>query len=117
MVDVEIKDSKLILRVEGMDQLWALKSHLEIPLEHISGVRVDPQIVHPWLKGIKEMGSDIPGVIKAGTFYEHGEQVFWDVHHPEKTIVIELLDEKYKELIIEVENPESIAEMVRQSIR
>jgi len=29
----------------------------------------------------------VPGVITAGTFYQDGKRVFWDVHHPEKAIV------------------------------
>ena len=26
----------------------------------------------------------LPGVITAGTFYQEGERVFWDVHDPER---------------------------------
>jgi hypothetical protein len=31
----------------------------------------------------------------------------WDVHPPEKTIAIDLYDEAYNELVVEVDNPES----------
>ena len=34
------------------------------------------------------------GLITAGTFYQEGERVFWDVHEPEKTVVIRLKDER-----------------------
>ena len=41
MVDMTVADGKLILDVRGADKLWALKSSLEIPLEHIAAIRAD----------------------------------------------------------------------------
>jgi hypothetical protein len=107
----------MVLKVGGTDRLWAFKSHIEIPLEHISGVRIDPQEAHRWLKGVKEVGARIPGIIKVGTFYEQEGQVFWDVHNPEKTIIIELSDERYRELVIEVEDPKSALDTIEGAIR
>jgi hypothetical protein len=43
-VDLSIAEGKLTLHVRGADKLWAFKSSLEIPLVHITGVRVDPEI-------------------------------------------------------------------------
>jgi len=50
-------------------------------------------------------GTNVPGVITAGTFYQDGKRVFWDVHNPEKTIIIDLHDERYNELVVEVDDP------------
>jgi hypothetical protein len=47
----------------------------------------------------------VPEVITAGTFFQDGDRVFWDVHDPEKTVVIRLEDERYARLVIEVEDP------------
>lgn len=113
MVDLSVSDGKLILHVLGADKLWALKSTLEIPLQHISGVRADPEIARGWLHGIRMPGTQIPGVITAGTFYQHGQRIFWDVHHPENTIVIDLHDERYNELIVEVADPANTVETIR----
>jgi hypothetical protein len=35
------------------------------------------------------------------------------VHHPEKTIVIDLHDEQYNELVVEVEDPQAAVELIR----
>jgi hypothetical protein len=115
MVDLSFVDGKLILDVRGADKLWALKSSLEIPLQHISGVRADPSIAHGWYHGIRLPGTNVPGVITAGTFYQHGQRVFWDVHHPENTIVIDLRDERYNELIVEVEDPAAAVGMIESA--
>ncbi len=113
MVDLQTSEGKLMLHVRGADQLWALKSTLEIPLEHIAGVRADPEVARGWWHGVRLPGTDIPGVITAGTFYQHGQRVFWDVHHPDNTIVIDLHDERYNGLIVEVENPAVAVQMIQ----
>ncbi len=97
----------------GRGQDLSLKSTLEIPLEHIAGIRADPEVARGWFHGLKMPGTNIPGVITAGTFYQHGQRVFWDVHHPDQTVVIELHDERYNELIVEVADPAAAVEMVR----
>ena len=112
MVDLAVHEGKLILHVLGADKLWALTSTLEIPLEHVAGIRADPEVARGWLHGIRVLGTNVPGVITAGTFYQHGQRVFWDVHHPENTVVIELHDERYNELIVEVENPQMAVQLI-----
>ena len=105
MVDVSIAGGVVRFEIEGLDKLWSLKSRLEIPLSHIRGVRLDPEVARGWWHGIKAPGTSLPGVITAGTFYQHGKRVFWDVHDPEHTLIVELADERYDELIIEVADP------------
>jgi hypothetical protein len=113
VVDLSVSEGKLILQVEGADKIFALKSTLEIPLEHIAGIRADPEVARGWFHGLRMPGTNIPGVLTAGTFYLHGQRVFWDVHHPEKTVVIELHDERYNEFIVEVADPQAAVTMVR----
>ena len=67
-------------------------------------------------KGVKAPGTSIPGVIRAGTFHQDGKRVFWDVHDPEKTIVIDLHDERYDQLIVEVADPRSAVEQIAKAI-
>ncbi|HKF52238.1 MAG TPA: hypothetical protein VKB26_07990 [Candidatus Acidoferrales bacterium] len=116
MVDLSIAEGKLKLSVMGADKLWALKSSLEIPLVHIAAVRADPEVARSWWHGIRMPGTNVPGVITAGTFYQHGNRVFWDVHHPEKTIVISLHDEQYSELIIEVADPQQAISLIQGAL-
>jgi hypothetical protein len=117
MVEVSIAEDRLHLRVMGADKLWAFKGSLEIPLQHVAGIRADPSVAQGWWHGLKLPGTNLPGVITAGTFYQHGKRVFWDVHHPENTVVIELHDERYSELIVEVADPNQTVEMVRAALR
>jgi len=116
MVDVSLADGMLILHVRGADKLWAFKSSLEIPLQHVAGIKADSTIAHGWWHGIRMPGTNIPGVLTAGTFYQDGKRVFWDVHNPDNTIVVELKDERYSELIVEVEDPNFTVELVKSAL-
>ena len=113
MVDLSISDGSLLLNVRGADKLWALKSSLEIPLQHVAGIRADPSIAKGWWHGWRLPGTSIPGVITAGTFYQDGKRVFWDVHNPDNTVVIELRDERYNQLIVEVEDPNAAVALMQ----
>jgi hypothetical protein len=58
----------------------------------------------------------VPGVITAGTFHQEGERIFWDVHDPEKTVVIRLKNERYSRLVIEVEDPLATVAAIRERL-
>ena len=116
MVRIELTETSLIAHVEGWDKLWSLKSRLEIPLAHVLDAERDEAEARSWWHGIRAPGTSIPGVITAGTFYEHGERVFWDVHHPENAIAIRLRDERYQRLVVEVADVEGTIAAVRAAI-
>jgi hypothetical protein len=116
MTEVEITGDALLVHVKGMDRLWSLKSRLEIPLSHVLGAEADPHIAREHRKGLRAHGTHLPGVITAGTFYQEGDRVFWDVHDPEKAIVIRLEDERYAQLVIEVEDPPATAAAIEGAI-
>ncbi len=116
MTEVEIVGDALIVRVRGMDKIWALKSRLEVPLTHVVGAEVDPEAARQWWKGFRIGGTYVPGVITAGHFYGGGEWTFWDVHDPEKAVVIRLKDERYARLVIEVEDPPTAVAAIRRAI-
>ena len=102
MVTIEITDKSLVMHVEGWDKLWSFKSRLEVPLAHVAGIERDEEEARSWWHGLRAPGTMVPGVITAGTFYQHGQRIFWDVHHPENAIAIRLSDEKYQRLVVEV---------------
>jgi hypothetical protein len=116
MAEVELAEDALIIHVRGADRLWALKSRLEIPLSHVVGAEADPQVALGWWKGLRAPGTHVPGVVTAGTFYQEGERVFWDVHDPEKTVVIRLRDERYARLVIEVEDPPATVAAIQEAL-
>lgn len=116
MVEISIADGNAVFEVEGMDKLWSLKSQIQLPLSHITGAMIDREAARGWWHGIRMPGTQIPGVITAGTFYQHGRRVFYDVHDPDNTIIIQLNHEKYDHLVVEVANPETEVAKITSAI-
>jgi hypothetical protein len=105
MVDIRKQSDDFIFEVKGFHKIWALKSSITIPAAHIVNVRRNEEPLSGW-KGWRVPGTYLPGVIIAGSYYRKGEKIFWDVMNVEKSIVVDLKDERYTKLIIEVENVE-----------
>jgi hypothetical protein len=113
MVNVTVDGTRVIFTVEGMHKLWAMRSQIEIPLAHIVDAEVNHDLVNAWWHGFKLIGTDMPGLFAMGTFYYHRELVFWDVTDLQKTIIVSLEHERYKKLIIEVDDPAATAAMLK----
>jgi hypothetical protein len=116
MVTVSISGTSVHFVVEGWDKVWALKSELTIPLTHIHAVRADPEPARGWWHGLRLPGTDVPGVIIAGSFYQSEGFVFYDVHNPERTVVFDLDHEHYKRLVVEVEDPTATVAAVNAAL-
>jgi hypothetical protein len=105
MVEISIQGDRVRFEVKGWDKLWSFRSQLEVPLAHIRSVRADPEAARGWWHGLRLVGTQVPGVLTTGTFYQRDGVVFWDVHNPERTIVLELEHELYRRLVLEVADP------------
>jgi K+/H+ antiporter YhaU regulatory subunit KhtT len=62
------------------------------------------------------LGTHVPGVLTAGTFYQDGKRIFWDVHNTDNVVVIRLKDERYDEFIVEVDDPKAAVELVKATL-
>ena len=117
MVDIKVEGDKAIFEVKGWDKLWAFRSSLEIPLSHIRDVYPDAGIEIGWLDSLKVMGTSIPAVFRAGSFYQRGDMVFWDVRNAANTLVVVLEHEHFNKLMIEVEDPVHATAVVKSAIQ
>jgi hypothetical protein len=54
--------------------------------------------------------------LTAGTFIQRDGAVFFDVHDPERTIVLELDHETYKRLVLEVASPEAAVALLTDAL-
>jgi hypothetical protein len=117
MVEITVEESNVVFEVRGWDKVWALRSQLTIPIVHIKDAYEDPEPAMGWFDGLKIAGTALPNTFRAGTFYQDGEWVFWDVSDPEKTIVIELEHETYKKLIVEVDDPAREVKKIKAALK
>jgi hypothetical protein len=100
-----------------MDKVWSLKSQIQVPLSHITGATIDTEAARGWWHGFRMPGTQIPGLITAGTFYQHGRRVFYDVHDTDNTIVVALDHDAYDQLVVEVADPQTEVEELTFAIK
>jgi hypothetical protein len=118
MARISIDDGILTVTMKGIDKVLALRGHVSVPVRHIRGVEVRPPEAGRIWHGIR-VGANIPGVVTAGTFFTGDGKVFYDVHDANRTVAIDLEDETYTRLIVEVdddETPELVAARIRAAM-
>jgi hypothetical protein len=69
MAEIEITPTSVIVHIRGADRFFALKSQLEVPLEHIAAVDASEPEAHQIWHGLRAGGTNLPGVITAGALY------------------------------------------------
>ncbi len=118
MVEISVIDGHLLVEVQGMHRLWALKSTLRLPLTDVVSVRHDPERATRAFPGLKMPGTNIPAVYTAGTYYQSDFRPdFWTVRHPEQAIVIQCTkDAAYDEIIVEVQDPASTVARIQAAL-
>jgi hypothetical protein len=119
MAHLTIENGILTVTMQGLDKILALRGHLSVPLTHIRGVDVRPPEAFAFWHGLR-IGTNLPGVVTAGTFITAEGNVFYDMHDPERTIGVDLEGETYRRLIVEVDEgatPEDVAARLSRAIR
>ncbi len=115
MVEISFNQDKLIINVKGITKIFSLRSELTVNIKNVISVKATLGAMK-MPKGLRAPGTAIPGIFYAGTFYDGGDIVFWDVRHADKAIVIELKNEDFKRLVVEVENPSDTVAMIQNKI-
>lgn len=113
MVEVTVGDGMLKVEVLGWHKILAFKRGFLIPLDHVRGAQHKLEDALQWWKGWRFCGTSIPGIIVAGWYYKDGRHVFWDVTKPENTVTIDLVNEGYSQLIVEVAHPDAAVSLIR----
>jgi hypothetical protein len=112
---VTIIGDKVVFELHGMDKILAIKRSITVPLRHIKAVSTEQVDWKPF-KHLKVAGSSIPGVVKDGRYLTSDGLMFFEMHHTNKCITVTLDNETYRKIIFEVDDKESIAEMINDAI-
>ena len=117
MARIDVTGDHLIVHIEGLDRLLAMKSSITLPLSHVVGVHRDTAEAATVYHGLRMPGTSIPGVISAGSFLRDGKWSFWDVHDPSRAIILETVDEHYTKLVVGVDDPDAVVAAIEATLR
>jgi hypothetical protein len=114
MAKITVEHSELIVEIEGIDTLWALRSQLEIPLMHVRGAALGNALANDMLQ--QTGGTRVPGAVAAAGMLQRGDQVYWEVQDATKAVMIELTDERYGRLVVEVDDPATVVTRINRAV-
>jgi hypothetical protein len=107
-------DDRLLVRPVGLMRLWALSSGIDVPVTAIVDVGVHDR--KGLVRGVRAPGAYLPGIITAGTYRSRGEKDLWMATRAKRVLVIELHDQRYRHVIVQVEDPEAATEALRAAM-
>ncbi|MFB0568646.1 MAG: hypothetical protein ACETV0_03400 [Nitrososphaeria archaeon] len=114
MVEVKLGKEYVTFKLEGAQKFLALKNRVRIPLKNIDSVSTET--VKPlWFAG--KIGSHMPPIFWAGTFWTREGKAFYYVRNRSKCITLKLRNHEYSKAVVEVDDKESIASTLRKLIK
>ena len=114
--EVDVLADRLTIRFPGSSTLLTFKRPLEIPFAHIRRVDPSPHAQEEEWHSFLGLGRWLPSVIGAPRFRHAGGRVLWNVSDPANAIVVQLQQEHYSQVVIDVADPDGTVAAVRAAV-
>ena len=109
-VEAEVVNSELVARFTGWDHVWALRGGVRVPLAHVTGARVGNKKAETKTLSLRLGGTYVPGLLAAGLYRTRGGgRQLWAAHRGPDVLVVDLHDERWGRLVLEVPDPAAAA--------
>jgi hypothetical protein len=113
---VRVEGAFAVIEPVGIMKLLALTARLEVRLAHMSGVFEVERPQDRYRPGMRLPGTWLPGLL-AGTFQGPEGRSFWLVGRGETSVRLDLDDEHYDYIVIDVADPSATLGELKQPRR
>jgi hypothetical protein len=111
---IDLDEDALVVRYAGLARAATLVGEVRVPYTAIASVSIgltDPPGAFAFRVGL----STPPlGTTQRGRFREHGDWSFLDVDDRERAVVIDLTGDRYRRVVLSVDDPEAFAASLRE---
>ena len=118
MATISLDSENLKVKLGAWDHVWAFSGSLMIPLAHVRDVSIADE--GAWSRAwAKLIGTSVPGLKTAGTFFSKDGLVFCDYTSGKSCLEITTEHEFYKKLVIQLDegqDPQSVADQIHQKL-
>jgi hypothetical protein len=109
-VSVTVDGADVAVRITGIDRFWALTGGLRVPLGHVlRAAVVDRQSALAGASRLRLPGTSWPGTIRAGSYGLGTRRELWFVRRADRVLVLDLDDERYRRVVVEVPDVDGVA--------
>ena len=113
---VSVTDAELRVELTPFEQLMALRRSFAVPLRRVVAARVVPQGEAKSGRGFRSPGTHVSGRVAFGTWrFQNGTQ-FWAVRRADQVLVVDLRDDRFDRLVLEVPDVEGVAAELSEAV-
>lgn len=114
---IRVTGDQLIVTLHGLDKIWCVRGKVAVPLDQVSGIEAIDRNRLP-RPGVRLPGSYLPGVIIAGSYGLGDNRTFWDIRRATRLLVVNCRPgAAYRQIVLEVHNPDSTAAQLHAQLR
>ena len=114
MVKVKVGKQSVAFELEGAQKFLAMKGRVNIPFRKIQSISTETAKPWPWIA--HRIGTHLPRVFMAGTFWTKEGKIFYYVRNRSKCITLTLREHDYSKVVFEVDYKERVARALREAI-
>ncbi|HEX7326900.1 MAG TPA: hypothetical protein VF292_16345 [Rhodanobacteraceae bacterium] len=114
MAHIELEHDCVAVRLNWVDKVLALHGSLGIPYDHITSVAHTP-VPQDWFRGVR-IGTNLPGVKVAGTFFTVDGRIFYDFSDASRCLVFGLEHERYTHVVVQVDAEQDPADLAQRIV-
>ena len=105
---LSVTESDLRVELTPFEEVLGLQRSFTVPRGHVVAARAVSTSEAKSGRGLRAPGTYVPGRIALGTWrFRRGTQ-FWAVRRAEQVLVVDLRDERYDRLVLEVPDPDRV---------
>ena len=114
-MELILDDRILRIQLTTLEKVLSIKRSFEIPLTKIITANTDPPKTS--MSDMRAAGTNLPRVIKAGTYYTKRGMEFWYVIRGKGYLTVELKDHTYKRIVLGIDRNEYWAYRINKAIQ
>jgi hypothetical protein len=112
-MNLELANGVLQVRPTLAERILGLTGSFDVPAAQVRDVRVVPRAEAERGRGLRAPGTAFPGRIAIGRWRGRGATQYWNVRRAPNVLVLDLDGGRFDRLVLEVPDPEAVAERIR----
>lgn len=118
MARISIDNDIITIELSPVDKFFSLHGNLRIPVAHVTGATVEDE--NGWNYLWKLMGTSLPGIKVAGSFFTADGLAFCDFGNGKNCVVLDTTNEMFKRVVVQLDesqNAQDVAAQITAAIR
>ncbi len=115
LAQVSVAAREVIIRPRGLLRLMSLRRDVRIAINGVVDAVADPHPRDHYRPGVRTFGTALPGPLLAASCTGPDGRSFWLCGSGRKSVVLTLSGAEYDFIVVEVDDPQAVIEVIRSA--